>query len=59
MNPSTNDEIKGAIHQVKCAVKQTAGRVANNPDLEVEGAAERLGGKIQKKTGQIERVFEK
>ncbi len=58
-NPSTNDRINGAIHQVKGAVKEAAGRAVNNPDLEAEGTAEKLGGKIQKKLGQIERVFEK
>ena len=59
MNPSTNDQINGAIHQVKGAVKEAAGRVANNPDLEAEGTAEKLGGKIQQKIAQVERVFEK
>ena len=58
-NPSTKDQIHGAAHQVKGAVKEAAGRVANNPDLESEGASEKLAGKVQKKVGQIERVFEK
>jgi uncharacterized protein YjbJ (UPF0337 family) len=31
----------------------------NNPDLEDEGKAENLGGKVQNKVGQIEKVFEK
>jgi uncharacterized protein YjbJ (UPF0337 family) len=56
---STDDQLNGAIHQVKGAAKEAAGRVANNPDLEAEGTAEKLGGKVQKKIGQIERVFEK
>jgi uncharacterized protein YjbJ (UPF0337 family) len=59
MNPSTNDQINGAIHQVKGAVKEAAGRAANDPDLEAEGSAERIGGKILKKIAQIERIFEK
>jgi len=33
--------------------------VVNNPDLEAEGSSEKIAGKIQKKAGQIERVFEK
>jgi len=36
-----------------------SGQVAGNPDLEAEGAAEGLAGKVQKKVGEIEQVFEK
>lgn len=59
MNPSTNDQIDGAIHQVKGAVKEAAGRAVNNPDLEAEGIAERIAGHVLQKLGQIKRVFEK
>ena len=58
MNPSTNDRLEGAFHEAKGKVKETAGRVLNQPDLEVEGKTENLGGKVQKKVGQIEQVFE-
>ncbi|MGA9628297.1 MAG: CsbD family protein [Bryobacteraceae bacterium] len=59
MNPSTQDRIEGAIHEVKGKVKETAGQVLNQPDLEVEGKTENFGGKVQKKVGQVEQVFEK
>jgi uncharacterized protein YjbJ (UPF0337 family) len=59
VNPSTNDRLEGAFHEAKGKVKETAGRVLNQPDLEVEGKTENLGGKVQKKVGQIEQVFEK
>jgi uncharacterized protein YjbJ (UPF0337 family) len=59
MNPSTNDQIEGKFHEVKGKVKETVGRATNNPDLEGEGKVENLGGKIQKKVGQVEKVFEK
>jgi len=59
MDNSTKDQIEGALHEVKGKVKETAGQVLSNPDLEAEGQAENLGGKIQKKVGQIEKVFEK
>lgn len=48
---STNDRIKGKFHEVKGKIKETAGQVTNNPDLEAEGAVENLAGKIQKKSG--------
>ncbi|MGA2270754.1 MAG: CsbD family protein [Bryobacteraceae bacterium] len=59
MNPSTKDQIEGAIHEVKGKVKETAGQAFNKPDLEVEGKAENLGGKVQKKVGQVEQLFGK
>ena len=59
MKPSTTDQVKGKFHEVKGDVKQKAGQVTNNPDLEAEGRAEKLTGKVQKKIGQIEKVFEK
>lgn len=59
MKPSTKDQIKGKLHELKGTVKQKAGQVANNPNLESEGHSEKLAGKIQKKVGQIEEVLEK
>jgi uncharacterized protein YjbJ (UPF0337 family) len=44
---------------VKGKVKEKAGQVTNNPDLEVKGKAEHTAGKVEKKVGQIEKVFEK
>lgn len=58
-NSSTNDQAAGKFHEVKGKVKELAGQIVNNPDLEDEGKAENLGGKVQKKVGQIEKVFEK
>ena len=37
MNPSTNDQIEGKFHEVKGKIKETAGQVTKNPDLEDEG----------------------
>jgi uncharacterized protein YjbJ (UPF0337 family) len=44
---------------VKGKVKETAGKVTNNPNLQAEGNAEKNAGKVEKKVGQIEKVFEK
>ena len=59
MKESTRDQIEGKAHAVKGAVKETAGKLTNNPRLTNEGQAEKLAGKVQKKIGQIEKVFEK
>lgn len=59
MNPGTNDQIEGNLHEVKGKVKQIVGQAVGNPDLEADGQAENLAGKIQRKLGQIEKVIEK
>lgn len=59
MKDSTKDKIQGKVHEVKGAVKERVGRATNNPALEDEGTDEKVGGKIQKKVGDIEKVLEK
>ena len=59
MNPSTEDQIKGKFHEVKGDLKEKVGKATNNPNLTAEGQDESLAGKVQKKVGQIEKVFEK
>jgi uncharacterized protein YjbJ (UPF0337 family) len=44
---------------VKGEVKEKAGKVINNPNLAAEGQDEKIAGKVQKKVGQVEKVFEK
>ena len=58
MKPSTKDQIQGKLHEIKGNAKQKAGQVTNNPDLATEGQAEKIGGVVQKKVGQIEKVLE-
>ena len=57
MKQSTTDQIKGKSHEVKGAVKEKIGKATNSPNLEAEGQDENVAGKIQKKTGQIEKVI--
>ena len=59
MKDSTKDKIAGTVHELKGAIKEKAGRAKKDPALENEGTDEKVGGKIQKKVGDIERVFEK
>jgi uncharacterized protein YjbJ (UPF0337 family) len=59
MKPSTQDQIQGAVHAVKGSVKEKVGQVIDKPELEGEGKDEKLSGKIQRKVGQVEKVFEK
>ena len=57
MTDSTKDRVEGTVHEVKGAVKETIGRATGNPDLESEGQAEKLSGKIQRKVGEVEKVI--
>jgi len=59
MKPSTKNELKGKMHVVKGAVKETAGQIINNGNFEAEGHDERVAGKVQEKIGQVEKVLEK
>jgi uncharacterized protein YjbJ (UPF0337 family) len=59
MKPSTQDQIQGTLHEIKGKAKQKVGEITNDPDLAAEGQGEKLAGKVQKKVGQIEKVFEK
>ena len=59
MKDSTKDKVEGAVHDAKGTIKEKIGHATNNPDLEAEGQDEKVGGKIQKKVGDIEKVFEK
>ena len=56
---STENEMAGKIHEVKCEVEEKAGQLGNNPDLETEGQKEKLRGIVQKKIEQAEKVLGK
>jgi uncharacterized protein YjbJ (UPF0337 family) len=59
MKPSTEHEIAGRVHEVKGKIKEKVGKLTNDPDLEGEGLGEKIGGKIQKKIAQLEKVLGK
>jgi len=59
MKSSTKDRIKGRIQEAKGKVKEKAGRAARDPDLQDRGTAEKVGGKAQRKLGEIKKVFGK
>lgn len=59
MKSSTKDKIEGAIHEVKGAAKELAGKITDNPKLQAKGLAEKIGGKVQTKIGEVKKVFGK
>ena len=59
MKSTTTDQVEGKLHEIEGDVKEKAGQLTNNPGLEAEGQDEKLAGIVQRKIGQIEKVFEK
>ncbi|MFZ1218300.1 MAG: CsbD family protein [Chthoniobacterales bacterium] len=59
MKSSTKDKIKGTLREAKGKVKEESGKAVGNPDLRDRGTAEKVGGKIQKKVGDVKKVFGK
>ena len=57
MKSSNRDEAEGAFHEVKGKGKEMAGKVADDPNLEAKGNAEKIAGKVQKKVGQVKKVL--
>jgi uncharacterized protein YjbJ (UPF0337 family) len=41
----------------KGTVKETVGKLTNDPDLEADGKVEKVAGRVQKKIGQVETVL--
>ena len=46
------DELKGKAEKAKGYVKEEAGEILNDPELEAEGKAERAGGKLREEFGK-------
>jgi len=56
MKSSTEDKAQGKLHNVKGTIKQKAGELTNNPNLEAEGRAEKNAGKIQNWVGRVKKA---
>jgi uncharacterized protein YjbJ (UPF0337 family) len=59
MKRSTENEVNGKLFQIKGAMRQKMGRLMDNPKMEIEGAAEKLAGKLQSRLGQVQKLAEK
>jgi len=59
MTSSTKDKIKGTLHEAKGKVKEETGKAIGNPNLRDRGTDEKVAGKVQKKIGDVKKVFGK
>jgi len=57
MKSSNTDKIEGAIHEVKGKVKEVTGKIIGNPNLQAKGTVEKVSGKVQRKVGDVKKVF--
>jgi len=54
---STHDRVEGKVHEVKGAVKEKVGELTNNPNLQDEGTEEKFNGTVERKMGEVKKVF--
>ena len=59
MKSGMRDEAEGKWPHVKGKVREAAGKLGDNPDLEVEGKNESKTGEVQGKIGEIKKVVGK
>jgi uncharacterized protein YjbJ (UPF0337 family) len=59
MKSSTKDQTEGTFHKMKGKIKEVAGKLSDNPELEAEGTGEKIAGKVQEKIGQVKKVWGK
>jgi uncharacterized protein YjbJ (UPF0337 family) len=56
MKPSTDDKAIGTLHEVKGAIKQKAGELTHDRELEADGELEKNEGKVQHFVGKVEKI---
>ena len=59
MKSSIRDKMEGTGHEAKGIVKESIGKLSDNPRMEVEGTIEKIAGKVQYKAGEAKKVFKK
>ncbi|MDD5676050.1 MAG: CsbD family protein [Chitinivibrionales bacterium] len=59
MKSSIRDTVEGTGRKAKGIVKETIGKLSDNPSMEVEGAIEKIAGKVQLKSGEAKKIFKK
>jgi uncharacterized protein YjbJ (UPF0337 family) len=59
MKSSIKDKAEGTFHEAKGKVKEMAGKITDNSNLEAEGKVEKIAGKLQESVGQVKKVLGK
>jgi len=48
-----NDQVKGRVNEAKGSIKEAAGRVTGNQDMQDRGTVDKAAGKVQKTYGDV------
>jgi len=59
MKSSIRDKAEGTFHEAKGKVKEVAGKLSDNPELEAEGIDEKMAGEVQEKVGRVKKLLGK
>ena len=59
MSSSTHDKVKGTAKEAVGKVKEKTGEAIGNPDLQDRGTDEKVAGKVERKVGDVKKVFGK
>ena len=57
MKSGTTDRVEGTAKVIAGKMKEDAGKAFKKPHLQNEGVAEQVEGHVQKKVGEIKKVF--
>ena len=57
MKQSSKDHAEGGAKQVAGKIKEAAGKLTNNQKLKDTGRADQVEGKVQRKVGDVKKVF--
>ena len=57
MKSSTKDKVKGSVNEGVGKVKEATGNAIGNPDLQDRGTTQRVAGKVERKVGDVKKVF--
>jgi uncharacterized protein YjbJ (UPF0337 family) len=52
------DEVEGSVKTLVGKVKEDTGKVLGNRNMEARGQGEQVDGTVQKKVGEIKKVFD-
>ena len=59
MKSSTKDQAKGKFENLKGKIKEAAGLISGQHELEAEGRDQKLAGSAREKLGQVKKVLGK
>ena len=59
MNSSTTDKLKGSTKEAVGTFKEATGKAIGDPNLQDRGTAQRVAGKVERKVGDVKKVFGK